>query len=421
MMPISCRNFGQINKRLFGSLCGTVVLVLLLGLCSLPAVAESTSQSGLARDLQSIVDAKVLRVAVTRFDLPSFHVRGPDGALLGPEIDMAQQIGRALGVRVEFVDDAASFDAIVDFVAAGRADIGVSKLSQTYNRLKRVRFSEPYVTLRHALLFNRLAIARAAGGRPPAAVLQKYKGRLGVIAGSAYVDFAHRNFPDATLVEVPNWEAAIASLLSAQVDAVYRSDSRRVLATLIRLLGDFDLAEEAMQEAFRAAVEQWPRDGVPANPVPWLVSAGRFKAIDGIRRRARFEALDADCRSRCLSRDNVNTHQPAARGAESPRPTTSAEHAVELYRKGATIDAVMRELNRARSTAVEYLCHYLRAESPPSVSGWVSDDIYRQVSQVAARVGADKLKPIFDALEGKLTYDEIRIVVTHLTACGGNQ
>jgi RNA polymerase sigma-70 factor (ECF subfamily) len=76
------------------------------------------------------------------------------------------------------------------------------------------------------------------------------------------------------------------------VSAVYESDSRRVLATLIRLLGDFDVAEEAMHDAFRAALEQWPRDGVPGNPRAWLVSAGRFKAIDGIRRRQRFEALD---------------------------------------------------------------------------------------------------------------------------------
>jgi RNA polymerase sigma-70 factor (ECF subfamily) len=74
------------------------------------------------------------------------------------------------------------------------------------------------------------------------------------------------------------------------VDSVYRAESRRVLATLIRLLGDFDLAEEALHEAFIAAVEQWPRDGVPDNPRTWLVSAGRFKAIDTLRRRARFDA-----------------------------------------------------------------------------------------------------------------------------------
>src|SRR5471032_1377714 len=77
------------------------------------------------------------------------------------------------------------------------------------------------------------------------------------------------------------------------VNAVYLSDSRRVLATLIRLLGDFNVAEEAMHDAFRAALEQWPRDGVPANPRAWLVSAGRFKAVDAMRRRQRFDSLDA--------------------------------------------------------------------------------------------------------------------------------
>src|SRR5216117_3954366 len=74
------------------------------------------------------------------------------------------------------------------------------------------------------------------------------------------------------------------------VNAIYLSNSRRVLATLIRLLGDFDVAEEALHDAFRAALEQWPRDGVPENPRAWLVSTGRFKAIDGLRRRARFDA-----------------------------------------------------------------------------------------------------------------------------------
>jgi RNA polymerase sigma-70 factor (ECF subfamily) len=74
------------------------------------------------------------------------------------------------------------------------------------------------------------------------------------------------------------------------VDAVYRSESRRVFATLIRLLGDFDLAEEALHDAFASAMEQWTRDGVPANPRTWLISAGRFKAIDAMRRRARLDA-----------------------------------------------------------------------------------------------------------------------------------
>ena len=82
--------------------------------------------------------------------------------------------------------------------------------------------------------------------------------------------------------------------ISETVSAVYETESRRVLATLIRLLGDFDAAEEAMSDAFRAALEQWPKEGVPANPRAWLVSAGRFKAIDGLRRQKRFESLDED-------------------------------------------------------------------------------------------------------------------------------
>src|SRR5258707_9944639 len=77
------------------------------------------------------------------------------------------------------------------------------------------------------------------------------------------------------------------------VDAVYRSESRRIFATLIRLLGDFELAEDALHDAFSAALERWPKEGVPANPRAWLISAGRFRAIDAMRRRVRLDASQA--------------------------------------------------------------------------------------------------------------------------------
>ena len=99
---------------------------------------------------------------------------------------------------------------------------------------------------------------------------------------------------------------------SDAVDAIYRSDSRRVLATLIRLLGDFDLAEEALHDAFTAAVERWPHDGVPVNPVAWLVSAGRFKAIDALRRRSRFDASVSE-----LARRIETTTDPVAPGQDT--------------------------------------------------------------------------------------------------------
>src|SRR5215470_14178847 len=85
-------------------------------------------------------------------------------------------------------------------------------------------------------------------------------------------------------------EAEDAARIRETLDAVWRGESRRVLATLIRLLGDFDLAEEALGDAFAAALEAWPREGVPQNPRSWLISAGRFRGIDVIRRRARFDA-----------------------------------------------------------------------------------------------------------------------------------
>lgn len=87
-------------------------------------------------------------------------------------------------------------------------------------------------------------------------------------------------------------ENAAQQDVGQMIDAIYRAESRRVLATLIRLLGDFNVAEEALHDAFGAALEQWPREGMPVNPRAWLVSTGRFKAIDAIRRRARFDSLD---------------------------------------------------------------------------------------------------------------------------------
>jgi RNA polymerase sigma-70 factor (ECF subfamily) len=97
------------------------------------------------------------------------------------------------------------------------------------------------------------------------------------------------------------------------IDALYRTESRRVFATLVRLLGDFDLAEEALSEAFRAALEQWPAQGMPGNPRAWLVSTGRFKAIDAIRRQARFAAVDEE------QLENLEAEDPEAHQIEDDR------------------------------------------------------------------------------------------------------
>src|SRR4051812_33346778 len=105
--------------------------------------------------------------------------------------------------------------------------------------------------------------------------------------------------------------------IRAQLDAVYRAEAGRILATLIRLLGDFDLAEDAMHDAFSAALHRWPVEGVPANPRAWLVSAGRFKAIDAMRRRTRFEAAHSDIA------ETLHGGEPAS--ASAPRTAADDE------------------------------------------------------------------------------------------------
>ncbi|HZD84703.1 MAG TPA: RNA polymerase sigma factor [Gemmatimonadaceae bacterium] len=111
-------------------------------------------------------------------------------------------------------------------------------------------------------------------------------------------------------------EEDAAAHVRDKVDAIYRSESRRVLATLIRLLGDFDLAEEGLHDAFAAAVEQWGEKGIPANPRTWLISTGRFKAIDRLRRSEKFESADSAILDRLLA---TEMHEQSEEGVEDDR------------------------------------------------------------------------------------------------------
>ena len=111
-------------------------------------------------------------------------------------------------------------------------------------------------------------------------------------------------------------EEDVAAHVRDKVDAIYRSESRRVLATLIRLLGDFDLAEEGLHDAFAAAVEQWGEKGIPANPRTWLISTGRFKAIDRLRRSEKFESADSAILDRLLA---TEMHEQSEEGVEDDR------------------------------------------------------------------------------------------------------
>ena len=147
-----------------------------------------------------------------------------------------------------------------------------------------------------------------------------------------------------------------------RVDAIYRSDSRRVLATLIRLLGDFDLAEEALHDAFATAVEQWPGKGIPSNPSAWLISTGRFKAVDRLRKSARFESADGEVLGRLQARE---TPDHGEEGVEDDRlrliftcchPALSADAQIALTLRevcGLTTEEVARAFLTPASTLAQ--------------------------------------------------------------------
>jgi RNA polymerase sigma-70 factor (ECF subfamily) len=168
----------------------------------------------------------------------------------------------------------------------------------------------------------------------------------------------------------------VSSDAAAAVEAVYRSDSRRVLATLIRLLGDFDLAEEALHDAFTAAVERWPRDGVPANPRAWLVSTGRFKAIDAIRRRTRFDRSVSELAIR-LETDTGDAPD-VAEGVEDDRlrliftcchPALPADARVALTLRevcGLTTEEIARAFLKSPATLAQRI---VRAKAKIRVAG----------------------------------------------------
>jgi ABC-type amino acid transport substrate-binding protein len=223
---------------LFGALCAAA-------LCALFPASFAQAENNTASDLPAIKASGLLRVAITHFDIPPFHQRQPNGPFVGKDIEFIKELADSLKVKVAYVDSPPTFDSVVETVARGSADIGLSKLSQTYDRLAYVRFSEPYVTLRHALLYNRAVISRLSHGGSPENALRSYTGEIGVIGASAYVDFATADYPKATIVPFHTWEETIDALKSGRVDVVYR-DEFEVRSVLLH--------DPAMHVQFGAAV-----------------------------------------------------------------------------------------------------------------------------------------------------------------------
>lgn len=204
---------------------------------ALPGAADRTmlrlpSGAMVAADIGHILQRGELVVAMLNADHPPFF--SMDGATpVGIDVRMAQEIAAELKVNLRIDRSATSFDELVDIVARGDADLAASKLSRTLARVQSVRFSEPYLTLNHSLILNRVEFAKLALDKPLPTVLRNFRGSLGVVGGTSFAELARRHFPEARIASYPSWPAAIEAVKKGEVVGAYRDDfeTRRVLKT----------------------------------------------------------------------------------------------------------------------------------------------------------------------------------------------
>ena len=177
----------------------------------------------LAPDIARIVGRGEMIVAMLGVDTPPFFYE-KNGELVGLEVDLAKAMAKELGVNVRFNRNAKSFNGVVDIIARGEADIAISKLSRTLARTQVIAFTDPYLTLNHALILNRVAFAQFARERPLPDVIRRFTGTIGVINRSSFQDYANRYFPKATIKTYPGWPDVLKALEKGEVMAAYRDE-----------------------------------------------------------------------------------------------------------------------------------------------------------------------------------------------------
>lgn len=200
-----------------------LLTLLILLFSSLVYAQLPTSTVPLPPDIAAIKKKNVLVVAMTKKDVPPFF-SGEGENLRGLDVEIAQRIGVLLGVPVEFRRDAESFAEVVEQVRDGRADIAVSKLSITGPRLLTVRFSDPYIKLKQAMIINRLWLSQNSQGREVYEVIRTFNGKISFIKNSSYDTFARTNFPKAVYTPEESWDTIINNVTSGAIAAGYRDE-----------------------------------------------------------------------------------------------------------------------------------------------------------------------------------------------------
>jgi ABC-type amino acid transport substrate-binding protein len=176
-------------------------------------------------DIRRIIDKGTLNVAMYKTDMPPFFMQGPDGLLTGIDVRLAEDIAHNLGVRVQFNRTAPTFNKVIDTVARGEADIGISLLSATPQRARKVLFSEPYFTVRPALLVHRLDEVNFRKGNTLDQLLRKPGNPIGVIGGSAYEKYARDFFPGVRVIPYPDWVSLKKAMAKGELFAVVQSEA----------------------------------------------------------------------------------------------------------------------------------------------------------------------------------------------------
>lgn len=177
----------------------------------------------LAPDIARIIQRGELVVAMLAQDVPPFF-QSVDGRMVGADVDLVESMARELKVKVRYERSAKTFNEVVEVVAQGRADLAVSKLGRTLGRAQQIVYSDPYLALRGGLLINRVSMARLSGGRPFESVIRDFSGKMCVLAGSSWEEFAKRYFPKAQLIPQKNWDTCVKTVISGEVTAGFRDE-----------------------------------------------------------------------------------------------------------------------------------------------------------------------------------------------------
>jgi len=191
-----------------------------------------------APDIARIISRGELVVAMVASDTaPFFYVK--DGKLTGTDVDMAEAIARELKVNVRFDRSAKTFNQVVEVVADGQADIGISKLARTLHRAQQIVYSDPYLSLRHGLLVNRMQFAKIAGNRSIPETMRNFTGKICTVAGTSWEEAGERYFPKATRVPFRRWDECVNAVKQGQVTAAYRDEFE--VRTILRKQPDLAL------------------------------------------------------------------------------------------------------------------------------------------------------------------------------------